>query len=163
MRKYWDRIFEYRMRKQHFGPSQELDQIFLEYPEEALEFVHRMAHAIEPDDGVNALVGLEESVHESGKGSDASESDNLANDESAETMHKFQKFVLKPCNEYILFVSGIFESLDFDLQLKKFISEELIENLNQNMFNKNRAYLMMCRKVIQETDRYVHIRLSVQP
>lgn len=141
MMSYWDRVWEYRMRKVDFGRGKQIDDISRLYPRETLEFVQSMPNEVDSDESLAASSVLEV---EPGSSPEGSLSPNMRT-------YNYERYVKRPCETYVNAVSGVLESVDFDLQLRAFVPEEVVEMVeNDCILNRHRAYLCMCEKANQK-------------
>lgn len=149
MRTYWNRILEHRMKQVNFGDGKPIAQIFSEHPKTALELVKTMRNALEEDElsiGAEIFNNL------------ASSSWDVPKNGTDIRIFNFNKYVMKPCDDHVTAVRSIIESLDFDLQLRRFIPEPLVRSTDQDgEVNKHRAYFSMCNKAITGSDRIAQL------
>lgn len=141
MRNYWDRVFQHRFRKE-FRKDLNVDSSFLNYPKQILLFVETMPHAIEADE-----VGIALEIFKEAAGRKSNEA--LAVNRSA--VNDFRRYLQMPCSNFVTMTSGIYQSLDFDLRLRKFIGDDIAEATDMDdEVNRQRAYLLMCKKLVNE-------------
>lgn len=140
---FWDQILEQRLRTLHG----DLGQVFKRYPARAIHLVRTMPNAIEWDEMYIAQANLKYGVAD--PPSTASANRSVAKE------FDFERTVRAPCSDYMYMVSGIFQSLDFDLQLLNCVPTRLIEQSEfDDVVNRHRAYYLMCEKALQQETRF---------
>lgn len=145
MRVYWNKIFEHRLSKAQLGEGKPVDEIFREQPKAALELLKTMPNALEEDE-----VGIAAEIFQD----QPSCSWDVPTQGTDVGVYYFNKFVMKPCDDYISLVGKIIESLNFDLQLRRYLPEALVNATDHDSeVNKNRAYFFMCDRAVVEGDR----------
>lgn len=142
---FWDQILERRLSTL----NEDLDEVFRQHPREAIELIKRMNNAIDWDEmfiaQANLKYGVASPLHSSAAPSERSISKRF----------DYNRAVKVPCTDFRYMVSGIFQSLDFDLQLRNFVPNQLVEQSElDHIVNRQRAYYLMCEKALQEEDRF---------
>lgn len=137
---YWDLIFAHRLKS---------DRVLLDSPKLALELITSMAHGIEENEvGIvldffqrTGVTRFPLNVHVDGP---------------EEIEHLFESELLKQCQTYIHMMSAVFDMIDFDMQSKRFLSRETVDNIVYDPeVAQQRAYCVMCQKLVQEKDRFM--------
>lgn len=158
VRNLWTMILGHRFRNDKFEErAADLDRVFTWYSKGAVNRVKQMEHALEEEE-VGPLIDF----------LDKTEQCNLERvaqqylpDERPGTNGRLSKFRGCLANGCILFnrlVSVWFESLDFDMQLRDYILEDIVETIElDSEVNKQRAFHHMCCKLLEEKDRIIEL------
>lgn len=141
---FWDQILEHRLKTL----NEDLDKVFEQHPIEAIEAIKRMPNAIEWDEMYTAQANLKYGVANSS-------TEPSVEGSISKVSFNYEKSVKVPCTNFMHMVSGIFESLNFDLQLRSFVPHESIEQSDlDSVINRQRAYYLMCEKALQQEQRF---------
>lgn len=148
VKQYWDLIFAHRFSS----------NILLDTPKRGLELIENMSHGIEADE-VDIVL---EFVQRIGATQFLLDVHNNGLDEIG---YIFEKELLNRCDTYILMMSPVFGLIDFDMQLKGYLSREVVDQIEYNpAVAQQRAYYVMCKKLVQEKDRFMQfLRDMVRP
>lgn len=147
MRDYWDRIFQHRFKKE-FHRSLNIDASFKNYPKQILEYVRNMPHGVETDEIAIALDVFKEAA---GK-----KAFRMTEQTNRSAVDDFQRYLHIPCTNFITMTTGIYQSLDFDMKLRDLLDRNLVKATDtDDEVNRQRAYLMMCKKLVDEKKYFV--------
>lgn len=146
----WDPIFKHRLVKADFNCSGQIDSVFENSPQQALDFFDNEQYATAQDEMDIILKHLSrESTRSSFK---------FPYDGSDPNIRKFEKFAQTPCANYVNTTSHLFESLDFDMKFKPYLTTgALIMVDKDHIVHKLKAYYTMCRKLGGEKERFIHL------
>lgn len=146
IKEFWHSVFERRFAKVNYLDGISVERAFLTHPKESYEFISKMPHAMEEDE-----MDIAQTLFDRQSGG----SMNYRADGSDLRVYKFDKYLRKPCLGYINLLMDLFESLDFDLRLRRFIPEDIVRATdNDDIVNETRAYLNMCMKLVNEKQRF---------
>lgn len=137
------------MKSEGFGHQP--DSVFRTNPKKAARFVKRLPTAVDEDELAIALRLFDEIP-----ASETSAKVKKRNYSLESRMFKFDNLLLAPCKNLIDEVETLFESLDFDMQLSRFLRNRYVEQIkNDAHLNRQRAYLYLCKKLVREKDRFI--------
>lgn len=143
VRRCWNQVLEQRTRRKLFGEEDLLN------PKKALNLTARMPNAVEPEE-VAAILDVFAEPH-SGTSSSPERRPRSAADMA---LFRFGRYLVSPCYEFIDLVSSTFESLDFDLAVRKFISKGLIASIEHDEeINRVRLFKLMCEDLLANRDQ----------
>lgn len=149
--KYWDRIIEHRMEVANFIHARDtgvnrLDRAFIKRPKESMLFVMGMQTAIEPEElEIYASVFSNNSTAPAGRA-------------YINSYAGFNDRVLQPCRDYHNQIRGIYNSMDFDLKLRRFVPPEIVRmTAFDDIVSRLRSYLYMCRKLLDENSKIIDL------
>lgn len=146
--KYWDAIFEHRIKQANPSEKRSIGTTFNSDLQETIRFVDKMANAIEYSEIGMALEFFSSQ-------SDGSY-DSLFDDLVDLRVFQFEVYLETPCCDFITLFAGILDSLHFDMKLKSHISKDIIKQIVSDVeLNRQRAYYKMCRKLIEQREQSV--------
>lgn len=154
IKNHFDRAILHRIKKT-FNRDEDLDRMFIDHPRVALQYIKAMPFAIEPDEIDMVLDTIKEA-----------EGDTLNVPLGGTRLIelKFEKYLDMPCSKYTNEVSGLVESLDFDMQLQQFLPADLVKSTDDDdEVNRQRAYVILCQKLLKEKDRFLEFYNAQQP
>lgn len=134
---YWDKVFSYLMKNKYFA-GKYIDRVYAKYPNEALSFVRDMPRVLESDNKAIAL--------------------NFFDSKSAMVANKkIVSPIEQPCKGFIDMVANTFESLDFDMQVLKYVPSDIDTSY---LFSRERAHYLMCKRPIEDRERYLQAHVT---
>lgn len=155
MKAYWNRVFEHRIRKERPEETRKAETLFFNDSRKCFEFVEKMPHAIE--EGEEYIVrSLFTKKGRKGGNNNRENTDDIRveNDELRDYKRGFD-IMVRLCKTFNFLVADVFESLEFDMQLRDLIPDRLLDLVeNDYMLNKQRSYHMMCQKLVHDMDQF---------